>query len=220
MDDMIVVSSSDSFKEKYVGELKKFIELKELGNAKRVLGMELKQRDEKIFFSQKGYIRDLLYLYGMTDCNEIKAPMDTNQKFKENQVGQICDERVYQELLGRLMYLSVARRPDITYALSCSSQFSQSPKMIHLGALKRILRYLKGTINYRIQYGRVSLMKGIRCGTDASWDSTKDAKSFSGLLLYRNSDLIHWRNKKQGSVALSTIESELDSMLDGTKELI
>ena len=118
------------------------------------------------------------------------------------------------------MYLSVATRPDITYALSCLSQFSQFPKMIHLGALKRILRYLKGTINYRIQYGRASSIKGIRCKTDASWDSTKDAKSFSGLLLYRNGDLIHWRSKKQGTVALSTTESELDSILDGTKELI
>ena len=127
----------------------------------------------------------------MTDCNEVKALIDTNQKFKENKEGQICSERVYQKLLGRLMYLSVATRPDIAYALSCLSQFSQSPKMIHLGALKRILRYLKRTINYRIQYGRASSMKGIRCEMDASWDSTKDAKSFSELLLCRNGDLIH-----------------------------
>ena len=88
MDDMIVVSSSDSFKEKYTGKLKKFIELKELGNAKRVLGMELEQRDGKTFFNQKGCIRDLLYLYGMTDCNEVKAPMDTIKNLKRMKRGR------------------------------------------------------------------------------------------------------------------------------------
>ena len=105
-----------------MGELKKFIELKELGETKQVFGMELEQKDGKIFISQRGYIKDLLSLYGMTDCNEVNAPMDTNQKFNDEEEGQICDEKIYQELLGQLMYLSVATRPDIAYALSCLSQ--------------------------------------------------------------------------------------------------
>ena len=82
--------------------------------------MELEQKDGKIFISQRGYkrsidIKDLLSLYGMTDCNEVNAPMDINQKFNEEEESQICDDKIYQELLGRLMYLSVATRPDILH---------------------------------------------------------------------------------------------------------
>ncbi|CAK9796271.1 Copia protein [Anthophora plagiata] len=62
--------------------------------------------------------------------------------------------------------------------------------------------------------------KGIECETDASWDRTKDTKSFTGLLIYRNGDLLHWKCKKQRTVALSSTESEIDAMLDGVKESI
>ena len=60
-----------------------------------------------------------------------------------------------------------------------------------MNALKRVLRYLKGTIDYQIEYGDTNWKKGIMCSTDASWDSTADAKSFSGILIYRNRDLVH-----------------------------
>ena len=57
------------------------------------------------------------------------------------------------------------------------------------------------------------------CSTDASWDSTADAKSFSGILIYRNGDLVHWRSRKQATVALSSTESELEAMREGLKEI-
>jgi len=63
----------------------------------------------------------------------------------------------------------------------------------------------------------------IECEADASWDRTKDAKLFTGILMYRNGDLIHWRNRKQSQgkmVALSSTESELDAMLEGVKEMM
>lgn len=60
----------------------------------------------------------------------------------------------------------------------------------------------------------------IECETDASWDRTKDAKSFTGLLLYRNGDIIYWKSKKQSIVVLSSTESELEAMLEGTKKMV
>ena len=146
--------------------------------------------------------------------------MDINVKMDNNENSRICNIEEYQELMGRLMYLSVYARPDISIAVSYLSQFNKKPKMIHMVGLRRILKYLKGTVNYRLVFGHNNCTKEIKCETDASWDSTQDAKSFTGLLLYRNKDLIHWRSKKQATVALSSTESELEAMLEGVKEVI
>lgn len=87
-----------------------------------------------------------------------------------------------------------------------------------MNGLKRILRYLKGTIEYCLEYKRNSSKKGIECETDASWDRTRDAKSFSGILMYYNGNLILWKSKKQPTVALSSTESELEALVTGVKD--
>jgi len=89
----------------------------------------------------------------------------------------------------------------------------------NLSALKRILRYLKGTANYRLEFRR-NKIRGIECKADALWDRTEDAKLFTGLLIYRNGDLIHWKSRKQSTIALSSTESELEAMIEGLKEVV
>lgn len=119
------------------------------------------------------------------------------------------------------MYLSVHTRPDLSFALSCLSQFNTGPRIIHMSALKRILRYLKGTVNY-LEFGKKNSNIEVECETDASWDKTSDAKSFTGLLVYNKGDLIHWRSRKQTTVALSisfSTESKLEAMLERIKKL-
>ncbi|XP_017765583.1 PREDICTED: uncharacterized mitochondrial protein AtMg00810-like [Eufriesea mexicana] len=137
------------------------------GAAKQVLGMQLIQENGKIFMSQRNYIENLLEAYGMIDSNEVNSPMDVNQKHSEDEGSPKCDEKAYRELLGRLMYLSVASRPDISYSLCSLSQFNKCPKALHLNALKRVLRYLKKTMDYKGEYGKEDSAKGERCETDA-----------------------------------------------------
>lgn len=218
VDDMITVSSDDKFEESYMNKIKQYIE-KNFGKAKLVLGMQVDQEDGKIFVHQKKYIEKLLELYEMEECNSVGSPIDINVKMDKCEESRRIDTQIYQELLGRLMYLSVCTRSDLSFALSCLSQFSSEPRMIHMSALKRIIRYLRGTSNYCLEFGRNS-NGGIKCHADALWDRTKDAKSFTGLLIHVNGDLIHWRSKKQTMVASSSTESELNAMLDGLKEVV
>lgn len=67
----------------------------------------------------KDYINKLLELYGMSECNPVKTPIDLNVKMDNSEESNICDEQEYQELLGRLMYVSIYARPDISYAVTC-----------------------------------------------------------------------------------------------------
>lgn len=110
----------------------------------------------------------------MNDCDVVGSPIDANQKLNEDNGSPTSDEKNYQELLGRLMYPSVTR-PDISFTLSCLSQFSKNPRIMRtMDASKRVLRYFEGTIDYQIEYGNGNLKKGIIFKTDTSWDSTAD----------------------------------------------
>ncbi|XP_017753028.1 PREDICTED: uncharacterized mitochondrial protein AtMg00810-like [Eufriesea mexicana] len=155
----------------------------------------IKKKKGQVCNIKKGiYLRkqaSLLNVYGMSHCNAESTSIDVNQKLNEDDVSPMSDEKNYQELLGRLMYLSVSTRPNISFALSCLSQFSKNPRTMHMNALKRELRYLKGTINYQMEYGNTNQKKGLKCNTDVSWDRTTDAKSCSCILVCRNGDLVH-----------------------------
>jgi len=148
VDDMIVVSSDEKYENKYMKEIAKNIEIKDIGEAKSILGIQIEQERECIKVHIKNYIYKLLELYGMIECNPVTTPIDINVKMDK--------EYEYQELLGRLMYISVHARPDISYAVSCLSQFNHNPKQMHMVALKRILRYLKGTIEYCLENIEIS----------------------------------------------------------------
>lgn len=111
------------------------------------LGLEIKQHaDGSIFIHQSTYTRKVLSRFRMEDCNHIAIPCDPNQTlygFDESGVSSYP----YRELIGSLMYLAVATRPDIAYAVAMASRFLENPTIVHEKAAKRILRYLKGTIN-------------------------------------------------------------------------
>jgi len=152
--------------------------LKDLGEAKIVLGMQVIQEDGKIYVHQKEYIKKLLEIYGMEECNAVGSPIDVNIKMEAYEGSEHIDAGIYQELIG-LMYLSVYTRPDLFFALSCLSQFNNDPR-VHMSILKRILRYLKGTSDYCLEFGRKNQTNRIECEADASWDGTQDANHLLG----------------------------------------
>uniref|UniRef100_T1JBW6 Reverse transcriptase Ty1/copia-type domain-containing protein n=1 Tax=Strigamia maritima TaxID=126957 RepID=T1JBW6_STRMM len=217
VDDLVTVASSPDMEEKYLSKIRREIELVTLGEAEFILGMQVIQENDGIRVHQRNYIREILKRYGMDNCNPVKVPSDVNQKLDNDEDSKEVNQTEYQELLRRLMYLAVHTRPDISYTLGALSQYNNGPKEIHMNALKRVMRYLKGTENYMLKYEKGQ--SNIHAYTDASWDKTKDARSFSGYVIKDGSSVIHWRSKKQETVAMSTTESELNAMSEGVKEL-
>ena len=118
-------------------------EIKELGKLKYFLGIEVAYSTQGIFISQQKYVIDLLAEIGKIGCKLVSTPMDPNHKLGEDKEESMVDKRMYQRLVGRLIYLAHTR-PDITYSVSVISQFMHDPREPHLQAAYRVLYHLKG----------------------------------------------------------------------------
>ena len=125
----------------------------------------------------------------------------------------------YRELIGSLQYLSLATRPDITYAVNKLSQFLVNPGRAHLNAAMRVLRYLKGTKHHSLHLGGgVPVIAGF---SDSDWGGNPDDRKSTSAYVFRlGQGAISWKSTKQKSVALSTVESEYMAMCQAAKEAV
>ena len=123
----------------------------DMGEPQKIIGIEITKSDESIIILREKYIKNILRREGMLDVNPISTPMDLNNKINPNPDGnEGSRSNSYAKLLGELQFLTNATRPDITYAVNKLSAYIANPSLQHVGAAKRILRYLKGTKNLAI----------------------------------------------------------------------
>ena len=129
------------------------------------------------------------------------------------------DQQLYQSAVGSLLYLSIATRPDITYAVSNVAKFCAKPTKQHWVAVKRIFRYLRGTQTHGLLYSKSDSDKRCVGFSDADWGGDlDDRKSTSGYVFRIGGTAISWRSKKQPCVALSTAEAEYIALASATQE--
>lgn len=125
----------------------------------------------------------------------------------------------YQSIVGSLMYAMLGTRPDIAFAVSVVSRYGSNPTPEHYGAVKRILRYLRGTSHLKLVYrGDLQPLKGY---TDSDWAGDQDTRrSTSGYVFNVGSGAVSWSSKRQPTVALSTCEAEYGGQTQAAKEAI
>lgn len=206
VDDIIIVSDDYKWIRNVKTELAKDFDIKDLGKIGYCLGINIKQDVEGISMTQEKYVTDLLRRFGMDDCNPVCTPMDKEATF-ENNKGVENQRRPYRELVGSLMYLAVATRPDIAHAVSVLAQFNDCNTEAHWQAAKRVLRYLKRTSNYGIIFRRSDAE--IAAYVDADWGRCKlDRKSYTGYVFNMSMGPICWKSQKQRTVAMSSTEAE------------
>lgn len=126
-------------------------EMKDLGNLKYFLGIEVLRSKQGIFICQKKYTLDLLTETGLVDCKPADTPMIANHRLHMEINGKLADKERYQRLVGKLIYLSHTR-PDIAYAVGVVSQFMHQPQVAHMEAVQRILKYFKGTTGHGVVF--------------------------------------------------------------------
>lgn len=132
------------------GSLSKEYDVKDLGDVKTIIGWQI-TRDtaaQTMKIDQSAFIRDLVIEEGLIDCNANVIPMKAGCAIYmvETDDHEEVDLQVYQRLIGKLMYLACGTRPDIAFAVSQLSKHNADPKKGHLRAAKRVVRYLKGTM--------------------------------------------------------------------------
>ncbi|KAK6162210.1 hypothetical protein DH2020_002051 [Rehmannia glutinosa] len=182
-------------------------EMSMMGELTFFLGHQVKQLKDGTFISQTKYTRDLMKKFGMEEKSSVKIPMNTSVKMDMDADGKAVDQTRYRALIGSLLYLT-ASRPDITFAVGLCARFQSNPKESHMSAVKRIFRYLKGTIQYVLFYptNENFSLKGY---SDSDYaENIYDRKSTSGSYQFLGDCLVSWFSKKQNCVSLPTAEAE------------
>lgn len=221
VDDFFIFSNNDKETDSLKMRLGEMFKIKDLGEVKNCLGMNVKfdRENDTISLDQSNYIDQLLQRFEMLDCKAVNTPIEAGLSLDRSEDIECEKQFPYQQLLGGLMYLSVLTRPDISYAVSYLSQFNNCHTETHWKHCKRILRYLKGTKNYGICFGRTD--KSLECFVDADWGSnTFDRKSYTGFCFTFVGGPISWESRKQKTVALSSTEAEYVAMSEASKEAI
>ena len=223
VDDLMLFATSKSLMAKMKTDIKSEWEVTDLGEPTKIVGIEITRKGDSITLSQVQYIETILRNQGMLNANPVATPLDPQIPIEPNPEGnEGSRSNTYARILGELQYLANATRPDIAYAVNRLASYTANPSMQHMGALKRILRYLAGTKTFGITYlaspsrnRGTNLFEGY---SDAAYKNADDQKSTSGYVFTVGGGAITWMSRKQSTIALSSTEAEYVAISEAGRE--
>ncbi|GJY13928.1 retrovirus-related pol polyprotein from transposon TNT 1-94 [Tanacetum coccineum] len=167
----------------------------------------ISQSPRGIFINQSKYALESLKKYGMESCDPVNTPMVEKSILDEYTEGKVVDPTHYRGMVGTLMYLT-ASRPDLTFVVCMCARYQAKPTEKHLHAIKRIFKYLRGTVNRGLWYPKDSSI-ALTAYADADHAGCQDTRrSTSGSMQLLGDRLVSWSSKRQKSVAISSTEAE------------
>jgi hypothetical protein len=157
VDDIVVASSSEKAVDALLQDLGLDFALKDLGALHYFLGIEVKKVHDEIILSQEKYANDLLHRINMQICKTFNTPLSVSDKLSltDGEVLSGDDSTRYRSIVGSLQYITLTR-PDIAFSVNKVCQFLHAPTTVHWTAIKRILRYLRGTISLGLRISKSS----------------------------------------------------------------
>jgi hypothetical protein len=224
-DDLTIAASSSRRMDETKLLLRSHFEMTDLGELEWMLGIRLTRDRERRTgtLSQTAYIDHILDRFHLSDAKPTTIPLSSGLKLSRDQCPGSTEEQEkmknvpYREIIGSLMYAAQGTRPDIAFPVTALSQFLQNPGAIHWEEAKRVLRYLKGTRETGIIYGRDT--EGVKGFVDSDWGENRDDRhSISGYAFTINGGAVTWSSKKQRVVALSSTEAEYIALTHAAKE--
>lgn len=225
VDDGLIASESRKSIDSVLNYLKSSFKIT-IGDASIFVGMQIERnRAEKtMFLHQSTYIRYILDKFKMLDAKSNCTPADPHTTLSEIESEESNIVNVpYREAVGSLMFLALVTRPDICYAVNMVSRYCNKHNQSHWQAVKRILKYLVGTINRGIMYesGGRQFDSNLSCYSDADFAGDVDTRrSTTGYAFCINKSLVTWSSQRQKLVTLSTTESEYVAAATASKEVI
>ena len=220
VDDLIIAAKTEEEMQQVKQLLQSRFLMTDMGELHYCLGIAITYTvGESIELHQKQYIEKMLKKYQLEDVKPVSTPADPNVRLrKDDSVSKAVDSVVYQSMIGSLLYAAVGTKPDISHAVGVVSKFSSKPTQAHLTAVKRIYRYLKGSLDVTLKYKKSGDAQLIGY-TDADFAGDLDDRhSTSGNLFLMSGGPVSWFSKKQPIVTLSTAEAEYVALSTATQE--
>ncbi|GKD04394.1 putative RNA-directed DNA polymerase [Tanacetum coccineum] len=196
VDDLVITGNSESEIEKFKTFLNQKFKIKDLGELKYFLGIEVLKTKNGLCLNQRKYCLELLHEFGLLACRPVVTPLPENIVLSHKETANdkfLQNITAYQKLVGKLIYLCMTR-PDISYAVNCLSQHMHSPLQSHFDLGLRLLRYLKLAPVTR--------------------------RSVTGYCVFVNGSLVSWKSKRHATLSKSSAEAEYRAMASVTCEIM
>ncbi|KAL0438737.1 UNVERIFIED_CONTAM: Retrovirus-related Pol polyprotein from transposon TNT 1-94 [Sesamum latifolium] len=180
--------------------------MKDLGEADVIRGVKIRKTDNGFSLCQSHYIEKILKKFNCHDEIPVRTPYDPSVCLKKNK-GDSVSQADYAKIIESVMFLMNYTRPDIAYGVSRLSRYTHNPNKEHWDALRRLLRYLKGTMNLCLHFNKYpAVLEGFY---NANWVTDNDeVSSTSDYIFTLGGGAISWKSAKQTCIVRSSMESE------------
>nr|XP_028960004.1 uncharacterized protein LOC108174058 [Malus domestica] len=217
VDDVILTGSSSELISSMIKGLIEEFDMKDLGQLNYFLGLQISYTSGGLFVSQTKYINELVAKVDLQDCKPYATPCLPYHRLLTDDGKPYHNPEQYRSIVGALQYLTFTR-PDIAFSVNQACQFMHNPMESHVIAVKRIIRYLKGSSSLGIQFTPGSLH--LQSYSDADWaGDPNDRRSTSGFVIFLGSNPISWSSKKQHIVSRFSTEAEYRALAITAAEL-
>ena len=207
VNDIIFGSTKDELAHGFSKLMQAKFEMSMIEELTHFLGLQIRQQDSDIFLSQSKYAKNLVKNFGLESASSVRTPMSPNDKLTVNLLGKSVDPFLYKSMIGSLLYLT-ASRSDISYSVGVCARYQANTKESHMTALKRIIKYVKTTVELDVWYSK-DTNDILASYSDADWaGNANDRNNTSGGCFYVGNNLVSWMSKKWNSISLSTVEAK------------
>ncbi|KAL8154921.1 hypothetical protein AgCh_000325 [Apium graveolens] len=198
VEDLIITGSSISHISVFKKQMFNEFDLSDMGKLSYYLGVEVKEEVGYIELKQEAYPKKVIENAGMSGCNPVKYPMEPRVQLTKDEGGNFVNATQFKSMIGGLRYL-VHTRPDIAYSVGVVSRYMEKPTTLHLAAVKRILRYVEGTLNYGMIYrnGQGNYMLAGFCDRDLA-GNVMTVRVPKRRLFISMRAWLHWYHRNRG----------------------
>ncbi|CAM8908670.1 unnamed protein product [Rhodiola kirilowii] len=229
VDDILIMSNAESEIEKIKKELSRNFDMKDLGNAKKILGINIirDRKNKRMILSLAEYIDKVVKKFSMEHSNPAVIPLGGHLVLSKQDCPETIEEKEkmadipYDVVVESVMYCMLCTRPDLAFAISVLSRFMANPSENHWHAMKFLLKYLNNTKNLGLVYACNGQKSDLFGYVDSDYASNRDnRKSTTGLFFTWFGNCISWKSQLQSVVALSSTEAEFIAATEAAKEAV
>nr|GEU70998.1 ribonuclease H-like domain-containing protein [Tanacetum cinerariifolium] len=216
VDDIVITASSESLLQQIIRSLHQEFAKTDLGPLNYFLGILITHDSSRLILSQKKYALQILDMAHMDNCNLSRTPIDTESKLRSDG-DPVSNPTLYRSLAGSLQYLTFTRL-DIFYAVQQVCLYMHNPREPQFFALKQIMRYVHGTLDYGLQLFSSSTTDLVSY-SDADWAGCPNNRcSTSCYCVFLGNNLLSWSSKRQPTLSHSSAEAKYHGVANAIAE--